>query len=150
MTAFDRVLVALDQAGARTWGSGGKIRAQCPGHQELGQRTQLSLMVDRKDDRAGLHCFAGCRAEDVLAALGLRLADLYDQPLDPSVPYVPRREPSPWDQLGDIEHFCDRILQHQADCATCAAGGHCDPRPASPNETEIRAEVSRRLAGDAR
>jgi len=59
-------------------GRDGRWRARCPAHGSQG----LSLSVA---DRAGsvlIHCFAGCDAGSVLAAVGLGFRDLYDEPLD--------------------------------------------------------------------
>lgn len=49
-------------------------RAQCPAHQD--RRPSLSIAV--AGDRVLVHDFAGCRPEDVLAAVGLTWADLHD------------------------------------------------------------------------
>lgn len=51
--------------------------ACCPAHEDRSP----SLSIKRVDDRVLIHCFAGCAASDVLAAVGLSLADLYDRPL---------------------------------------------------------------------
>ena len=51
--------------------------ACCPAHEDRSP----SLSIKRVDDRVLIHCFAGCCASDVLAAVGLSLADLYDRPL---------------------------------------------------------------------
>jgi hypothetical protein len=52
--------------------------AYCPGHQE----TKASLTVSTGEDgRILLHCFAGCSAESIVSALGLKMADLFpDRP----------------------------------------------------------------------
>ena len=53
--------------------SGNDWSARCPAHDD----TNPSLSVAEGDDgRILVHCFAGCTAEDVTAALGLTLADL--------------------------------------------------------------------------
>ena len=52
----------------------GKWRARCPAHESEGQ----TLSISEADSGAALlHCFAGCGAADVLAALGMQLSDLY-------------------------------------------------------------------------
>lgn len=48
--------------------------AQCPAHHD---RTP-SLSVKQAPDKVLLNCFAGCLAEEVVAALDLTLADLFD------------------------------------------------------------------------
>jgi putative DNA primase/helicase len=49
-------------------------RARCPAH--LGQ-SDTSLSVEPASDRVLLHCHAECDTEDVLQAIGLKLADLF-------------------------------------------------------------------------
>lgn len=52
----------------------GRWRANCPAHE--GSSSSLSIMtVD--DGRILIHCFAGCEAGDVVAALGMELSDLF-------------------------------------------------------------------------
>lgn len=64
------ILSRLD--GVRRSGSG--HIARCPGHEDR----SASLSVDvGSDGRVLLHCFAGCPTADVLAAMGLELADLF-------------------------------------------------------------------------
>ncbi len=48
--------------------------AKCPAH--VDQVPSLSISEGR-DGRALVHCFAGCDASDVVAALGLGLRDLF-------------------------------------------------------------------------
>lgn len=65
--AFDLVVSQLEQRG-RVKRSGGGVIAQCPGHDD---RT-ASLTLKQGDTRAVVaHCFAGCRSEDIIRALGL-------------------------------------------------------------------------------
>src|SRR5690625_3021049 len=52
--------------------------ARCPAHEDKSP----SLSIKAVDDRVLVHCFAGCDAADVTAAVGLSLADLFDSPLD--------------------------------------------------------------------
>lgn len=49
--------------------------AKCPAHED---RT-ASLSLCERDGRTLVHCFAGCRAADVLASVGLELADLFEK-----------------------------------------------------------------------
>ena len=48
--------------------------ALCPAHDDR----KPSLSIRRADDRALIHCWAGCEASDVVAAIGLSLVDLFD------------------------------------------------------------------------
>ena len=53
---------------------GDRYMALCPAHQDKSP----SLSLSRGDgDRALIHCYAGCQARDVLAAVGLELRDLF-------------------------------------------------------------------------
>ena len=54
-------------------GSKGKWMACCPAHQDKFP----SLAVTEADDRVLVHCFSGCDTQDVTAAIGLNLADLF-------------------------------------------------------------------------
>jgi hypothetical protein len=47
--------------------------ARCPAHDDQ----QQSLSISIKDGKILLHCFAGCKTEDVLAAVGLTWKDLF-------------------------------------------------------------------------
>lgn len=56
----------------------GKYVARCPAHSDRSP----SLMLKQSDDRILIHCFSGCQAADVVAAIGLELKDLFpDRPL---------------------------------------------------------------------
>lgn len=65
-----RVLSLLDIASetGRGW------TARCPAHDD--ERPSLSV-AEGADGRCLLHCFAGCKLEDIVAALGLQMEDLF-------------------------------------------------------------------------
>ena len=69
--------------------------ACCPAHDDRNP----SLSIREAEDRVLIHCFAGCPPADVLAAIGLELADLYERPLDHHArPLRPKpRRPDPLD-----------------------------------------------------
>jgi len=67
---IELILSKLD--GLRRCGKG--HIARCPAHED--RTASLSINVG-EDGRVLLHCFAGCAAADVLAAVGLELADLF-------------------------------------------------------------------------
>lgn len=56
--------------------SRGPWRARCPVHKSR----SLTLSIYAGPDRTTVHCFAGCDADDVLAAVGLTWKDCYYQP----------------------------------------------------------------------
>ena len=72
MSAVDVVIARLSQVRQRGKG----WAARCPAHDDKGP----SLSINEGDDgRVLLHCFAGCAAAGVVAALGLTLAHLFPQ-----------------------------------------------------------------------
>ncbi len=75
-TAFERIRVALEQHGSRVTGTGSRLSAQCPAHDDRGP----SLSLTGIDGQALLYCHAQCGTADVLGAIGLTLADLFDEP----------------------------------------------------------------------
>jgi hypothetical protein len=73
-TAFDRVLSALRFHGCRVQLRGDRARVTCPTHADRRE----SLALTYRGGKVLMRCFAGCRAADVLGAIGLRMADLFD------------------------------------------------------------------------
>lgn len=55
----------------------GRWIARCPAHED--RAPSLSLR-EIDDGRTLVHCFAGCAAPDVVAAVGMSLADLFPAP----------------------------------------------------------------------
>ncbi|MGH3627887.1 MAG: phage/plasmid primase, P4 family [Sciscionella sp.] len=75
-TAFERLREALESDGRRVTGSGDKLSAQCPAHDD----GNASLSVTGIDGQVLVYCHAGCDTPYVLAAVNLTLADLFDSP----------------------------------------------------------------------
>ena len=76
MSAAERLLDRLE-AVRRT--GPGRWLARCPAHEDRSP----SLSIREADDgRVLIHCFAGCGAAEIVAAVGLDLADLF--PPDPA------------------------------------------------------------------
>ncbi|MDP9460717.1 MAG: toprim domain-containing protein, partial [Actinomycetota bacterium] len=77
MSALDRLLGALQDRDCRPrQGSGGNWSARCPAHEDRSP----SLSLRQIEGQALAYCHAGCVTGEVLAALGLGMADLYDEP----------------------------------------------------------------------
>lgn len=78
MTAFDRLIDALRDAGRNVIPSGDKATAQCPAHDD----NHASLSISRRRDGKGVvvHCHADCQTADIVAALGWSMRDLFDEP----------------------------------------------------------------------
>jgi len=73
VTPLERVRSTLEAAGSR---KGAGQDWQCPTHDDR----QASLSVtEGRDAKVIINCHAGCRTEDVIAALGLSWADLFGE-----------------------------------------------------------------------
>ena len=75
MTATERVLDRLEAVKPT---APGRWLARCPSHKD---RTPSLSIRQMEDGRVLLHCFSGCQIGDILAAIGLTLADLFERPL---------------------------------------------------------------------
>jgi hypothetical protein len=71
---IDRVRHALEARGCAPRGGAQKFEARCPVHDD--HRRSLSVGIG-DDDRALVHCHAGCSLDAILAALQLTEADLF-------------------------------------------------------------------------
>lgn len=56
-------------------GAGKRFKARCPAHED---KTPSLSLKEGDDGRVLIHCFAGCAVQAVVAALGLRLSDLFN------------------------------------------------------------------------
>jgi 5S rRNA maturation endonuclease (ribonuclease M5) len=74
-TAYDRIVRALKENGSRLTDSGHKCEAQCPAHEDRNASLSITGIVGR----VLLWCHAGCATRDVLDALRMSMADLYDE-----------------------------------------------------------------------
>jgi hypothetical protein len=82
----------------------GKWQACCPAHDDRGP----SLAVRELDDgRVLIHCFAGCGAADVLAAVGLDFAELYPAKISGDFVVGPRK---PWNATEVLTALSLEIL----------------------------------------
>jgi len=74
--AVDRVFEALEAAECRPKWNGASFHARCPAHDDH----RDSLTGSRGDDgRALLNCHAGCAFDQIVAALGLTMSDLFER-----------------------------------------------------------------------
>lgn len=74
MTAYERLVAALEIRGTVKGAGQGRVVAQCPAHPD----DSPSLSVRAIEGSVLLYCHADCKTRDVLAALDLTPADLYD------------------------------------------------------------------------
>lgn len=77
---MERVSDALRQSGRAVRGDHLTAQAQCPApnHGKGRGDRNPSLSLRQIEGQALVYCQAGCHTEDVMAALGLRMADLFD------------------------------------------------------------------------
>lgn len=54
--------------------SGKNMKALCPAH---GDKTPSLSIKEGEDGRVLLHCFSGCPVEEIVAAMGLKMIDLF-------------------------------------------------------------------------
>jgi AAA domain/Toprim domain len=86
--AYDRLLDALRSHGRQVRdNSNGHAMAQCPAHDDRNP----SLGIKALEGMAVMYCYAGCSTPDVLDALGLMLADLFDNQRDTTYDYPDKR-----------------------------------------------------------
>ena len=106
---FDRIRAAAEKAR----GGGDSFSCRCPTHEDR----EPSLRVTLADGRVLLKCFAGCEAETIVRAFGLKLADLFDR--DPSY-------------QGAGEHSSSRLRTEAAGIAADAAADDAHKPPIQP------------------
>lgn len=115
-TLLDR-LEGVRKAGGKGW------TARCPAHDD--KRPSLSI-AEGDDGRVLLHCFGGCGAGDIVAAIGLELGDLFPRRFDASLSSEARRKLSQetrvsrqWAALGAV---LPELAVIEAAAAQVAAG----------------------------
>lgn len=132
MSAAETLLPRLDgvkQTGPDRW------IASCPAHAD--RHPSLSIR-ELPDGRVLIHDFGGCSAADVVAAVGLSLADLFEKPLETLAPLRPRER---WDR-GDVW----KLLVHEAGIAAIAAADAAAGRPVSDADADRAGLAADRLA----
>lgn len=76
-SGFDRTLAALENQGRQVkHDRPNRAMAQCPAHDDRNP----SLSITSTESQALVYCHAGCDTADVLAAVGLELRDLFNDP----------------------------------------------------------------------
>jgi hypothetical protein len=78
-TAYERILDELRNQGKKIHQGSKEARAQCPGHDSR-KASSRPLAIYSKPGKAKVVCFVGCSdVLDILPALGMTVADLYDE-----------------------------------------------------------------------
>ncbi len=100
--AYRRVVDALERHDCHPRGTA----ARCPAHDDRAP----SLSVRQAEQFSGVlvHCHAGCRTEDVLAALGLTTQDLFDEPRQSAAGYAVVAEYPYVDEHGEVLFLKER------------------------------------------
>lgn len=100
-TSAEQLLARVD--GVRQTGPDQWI-ARCPAHDDCSP----SLSIRNAGDRILIHCFAGCEPGEIMAVLGLTLADLFEKPAGhnckPLSRYQRARREQALDALQALEH----------------------------------------------
>jgi len=121
MSAAELLLSRLDRV--RPGAIPGQWMAKCPGHQD---RLPSLSVREESDGRLLLHCFGGCDAADVVAAIGLTLADLFPAPIEPLEPQKAR-----WNHAELL-----RVLSHETGIVLIAAEDMRAGRPISDSDMQ--------------
>lgn len=108
--------------------------ACCPAH---GDKTPSLSIREADDGRWLVHCFGGCDAHDVVAALGLAMTDLFPEPLYHRA--KPLRE-----RITAIDAL--RALSREAGVVAIAASDIADGRVLSPADASRVAQAVGRIA----
>lgn len=96
MSIINRILSQLKKvkkAGTDRW------MACCPAHDD--KSPSLSIMQN-ETGKVNVHCFAGCGGEEILRAIGMSLADLYPDRIDPPKGLGKAAPFNPYDVLAGL------------------------------------------------
>lgn len=113
--------------------------ARCPGplHEHGDRHASLALARGKHDDRWLIHCYAGCLPIDIMRALGLELADLYDDRV-----YRPRGD-SEKPRLSAGERL--EVLEHELGVALMIASDFLREQTISKENTVRLAQAVARI-----
>ena len=107
MSAAETLLACL--GGVRARGAG-QWSARCPGPLHARGDRSGGLAIKQVDDRILINCPAGCSALEVVNAIGLSLADLFDKPLTDSAIAPVRQPPFPLEMARRLLHYATVLL----------------------------------------
>jgi hypothetical protein len=134
VTALSRVLDRLERV--KQTGSGRWI-ALCPAHEDHSPSLSIRAL---EDGRVLVYDFAGCSVEDVLRALGLKLADLFEKQLAHSLPRTHSSIPA-----RDLLE----VLDHEVTVVALILADIVHDRGVSPNQFARLTQAAARI-GKAR
>ena len=81
----------------------GSYQCKCPVHNDK----KASMTISVKNDKLLLHCHAGCKTEDILAAVGLSMSDLCEEKTQQSQDWKSRLEKSQKKKIEAIYDYYD-------------------------------------------
>lgn len=129
---IDRLLDRLEgvkQTGPDRW------IANCSAHDDRTPSLALRLLPD---GRVLVHCFGGCSALEVVSAIDLTMADLFEKQLGNLPPLRPRER---WDRTDVWQ-----LLAHESAVAAIAAADIAAGRAVSAEDAERAGLAADRLA----
>jgi hypothetical protein len=131
---LDRIISRLSgvkQTGPQRW------IARCPAHDD---RSPSLTVRQLEDGRILAHCFAGCEVGAVLAALGLRMGDLFPAPLAREQNFLPRIR-APFNA-----HEALACLASESAVVAIAASDAALGKPLNPTDADRVALAAGRIA----
>lgn len=139
VSAVAHVLTALEAAGCSPRPAGTGWAARCPAHDDHNPSFQLD---EGDDGRALVRCHAGCDTRDVLASLGLTVADLFNgDQSKTSRPDVQCRDlngrepaPPPNPDVTRLQRFSEELSRRQS--------AHPDSQTAALSRRGISREIA--------
>lgn len=136
-TTAHKLLERLD--GLRAHGAN-RWMAKCPAHAD---RSPSLSIRETHDGVVLIHCFAGCNPGDVLAAIGLRVRDLFPEKIniDGLKPQKPNHYHAARDALKMLKHECLVVAITAEDCAKGL--------PITPEDAERVAQAATRIRNAA-
>lgn len=87
---------------------GGDFLALCPAHPDKKQ----SLTLKQTDDKILLKCLAGCQTEDIVASLGITMADLFVKEATPLLPATEKKIVATYDYLNEDGQFLFQVVRY--------------------------------------
>ena len=133
--ATSPITVMLGRLEKVTDRGGGQYSALCPAHEDKNP----SLRIREIDDRLLLFCHAGCQSNEIVAAVGLSLADLFNTPRTKD--YV---KPLPRQQRWDWRALLQTVA-HESLVVAIAAGDMSKNITLSDDDKERLAESVTRI-----
>lgn len=125
----------------RVMKSGNGWRARCPAHGGQGR----TLTVAEVDDRVLVHCFAGCKAADVLGAVSMTWADIMPPKFRPQTREERRNAARAMREVGLLSAL--EALWRESEIILAAGRQIAALEPLSGSDMERLAQAVERTSG---